>query len=220
MKTLKKASVLLSILMGMTLPLSPVQAQPVFDLPVTEFMLSGTGGGQAIPSIASTLNVGDIEMGILNPITGEPLNDVALVFNPPISIGQGILPVNVRFYTIYHTSDTDTRALMASAPADLTYPADNDHIPFFFPTSVQILDLNRDGQNDLAFNGTAFDTGPSPWDEGPTPVLGVAGTGSDPFVGGNVDMVGRTLSIYNFPLWVGFETYGGMPSLATGDMNG
>lgn len=213
MKTLKKVPVILGFWLGTLFFSGGLHAQPVFDLPTTDF--TPVSGLQAI-SIPMTLQVGDIETGIINPVTGEPLNDVALVFNPSVNT----LPTDIRIYTIYHNSMTDTRALMLSTPADLTYPVDTGHIPFETSNSVQILDLNRDGQNDLAFNGSTGSISPSPWEEGPAPILGVMGTGTDPFVGGKVDQLGTTISIYNFPIFVGLSPYGGQPSLATGKLGG
>lgn len=224
MKILSKTLIYCCTFLTMTLSYGMSQAQPVFDLPETDVTMPGFVGDDVV-SLPTTLQVGEMETGIINPITGEPLNDVVFVFNP-IDTGIVAAEQTIRFFTLYHTSEVDTRALQLSTPGDLVYPPAQDHIFFEASLSVQILDLDRDGQNDLAFNGYIV-SDCNPVECGPAPVLGALGTGADPFVTGNVDMIGRTLQRYNFPIFISLPTtspfifiYGGQPSLAPGDMNG
>jgi hypothetical protein len=232
MKNLNKTLVYLSTLVAVTFSWGMSHAQ-VFDTPIIYETLPGFLGGDDMESFPNTLQVGEMDSNFINPISGEPLNEVVFVFNPlqpTFNIGGAGLDLSVRFFTFYHTSETDTRALSLSNPADLIYPPDKDNVPFVASSSVQILDLDRDGQNDLAFNGYPDEDDCNFFTCGPAPTLGVLGTGSDPFVAGQVDMIGRTKNRYSapFPSFFGavllsfsqLIPYSGMPTLAPADLNG
>lgn len=211
-KTLSLLFVISSLSLGTT---APGHAQAVFDTPVTEFELPQLLNPDfQLGGFPNTLQIGDLEPNFINPITGEVLNDVVFVTNPvPFSDNS----LTVRFFTAYHTSSEDTRALSLTPPTDLDYIALNDNfLGFDLSSSVQVLDLDRDGQNDLAFFGTEFDDEP---DDGPNPVIGVLGTANDPFVMGTLTQLGTSIDQAGATAY-SYNEYSGQPILGVGDLDG
>ncbi len=215
MKRIQMCLLALAILFGMALGGQNVQAQPVFDTPVTEFSMPVlTGPVQSpITGFPNTLQIGDLEPGFINPVTGDVLNDVVFVTNP-LTINDATLAV--RFFTAFHTSSEDTRALSLTTPTDLNYVDDVGHLGFELSSSVQILDLDGDGQNDLSFFGPDLI---ADFNDGPSPILGVMGTAANPFLTGNIDQIGT--SIDQAPAASIFlSEYSGQPTLGVGDLDG
>lgn len=186
----------------------------VFDTPALEFALPQLINPQfQIGGFPNTLQIGDLEPTFLNPVTGGVLNDVVFVTNP-IPFDDSSL--TVRFFTVYHTSSDDTRAMSVTSPGDLVYSSGPGILGFGLSSSVQILDLDRDGQNDLAFSGSDFGNDP---DSGSSPVIGAMGSSSQPFVTGSLVQLGTSID-QSTPISLPVGFYSGQPVLGVGDLDG
>jgi hypothetical protein len=176
----------------------------------------------AIPSFLEdeplTLNIGDIDASLLTTIGGEILNDVVVMNSINNGgIAGGVVPAVARIYTLIHTSGTDTRALALATPVDVPVDTTTPDQCYTLPSSVQILDLNGDDTNDLAFTSSCNSRttgGPSGT---PGNVYGIAGASSDPFqVPTSLDVLGSQIDgEFIPPIILSFQ-----PNLAAGDFDG
>ncbi|HKY63992.1 MAG TPA: hypothetical protein VJR29_11275 [bacterium] len=132
-----------SLLLGAS---APGLAQ-TFDAPV-DFLLPSLGflDDESI-DIPSTLNIGNFDTSILGP-GDSTLNEVAIAAVGFIDLDSSITQ---RYWTIVHDSAADTRSLALSPPSDIeTTLAETN---YFFPSSLQLVDLNGDQADDIALLG-------------------------------------------------------------------
>jgi len=224
----KKWVVGLSVATALSVCALPGFAQ-TFDPQVSDFVLQGASTGQApVPALPLTLNIGDFDSSVKSAVTGKGLNDVVVLGFP--GIDEQAQTFTDRVWTIVHDSPTVTRSLVQTIPSDFVFDTSQQPTdPFWvIPTSVQILDLNGDGQNDLAFmdqgvQATLVDSGnqglkfEKSSNGNPADVLGIPGQGSAPFFQTSINILGSQgpdASIPN-PL-----SEASQPVLAVGDFDG
>ncbi|HKY63993.1 MAG TPA: hypothetical protein VJR29_11280 [bacterium] len=203
------------------------QAQ-IFDTPVLDFVLEAlpTPSAAPFPSLPLTLNVGNYDTSINGP--GDlPLNEVAIagisgfVETDPIALVH-------RYWTIVHDSSTDTRSLVQTAPSDIAVT--DEFEPFYLiPDSLQLVDLDGDGADDIAVLGAGIElesgravdlaslklqkTGTT----GPVGVFGVPSQAGPNFFATSLNILGQQTDSSIPSLFGGTPS---QPSLTTADFDG
>lgn len=203
------------------------QAQ-VFEGPVLDFELVPAPGQPFLFFIPAptTLDVGEVD-GTVKSDNGLPLNDIAIMGRPSVEIdeNQQTFTVTGRSWTIIHDDPEDTRSLVLAENSDIVFNAEDNN--YLNPSTLQIMDLNGDGQNDLAFldsvplsappddnAGVKFAKAPSE----PANIKAIPGKTSQPFFATHVDVIGsQTNGTAPAPQFFGG---GGQPGMARGDFNG
>ncbi|HEX5035103.1 MAG TPA: VCBS repeat-containing protein, partial [bacterium] len=131
----------------------PLLAQ-TFDTPPTSFILEGEGNATEGTDLPATLNIGNFDPSIQGP-DGLVLNEVVIA---AMSIPENDTTLRHRYWTIVHDNAADPRSLVQTAPSDILVTDPED--PFYFsPSSLQVVDLNGDASDDIAF--TSLRTGVS-----------------------------------------------------------
>jgi hypothetical protein len=214
---------------ALILGLFPSAHAQVFDDPAatqSHFTLTTPPGSpNEFPGGPTTLNIGEIDQSILSSVTSQALPDVAVLgissnqIAQPVPVGPaGALGSNLApLWVIRHSSAADTRALELVPRTDLMLNAINNAPYYEFPSTVQILDLNGDGQNDLAYFGGFIVGGMAKLSNVATDLFAVEGIPSSPFFQDTVSILGNISQDANIPQPTG--TQGSQPSLASGDFN-
>lgn len=207
-----------------------------FDTPPSDFTLVPAPFTDAffVPPLPTTLNIGDFDASVTSSATGSGLNDVVVLGIPSIDnvLTSGAGTLTNRAWTIVHDDGANTRSLAQSEPSDIVATSEEDTY-YFQPSSVQITDLNGDGQNDLAFIDSSFGIGRvvEPVDNvaaqfkfqksgagDPANVLGIPGQGTAPFFATSINLLGSQSDDASVP--ASFIPEISQPVLAIGDFDG
>ncbi|MCC6272824.1 MAG: VCBS repeat-containing protein [Deltaproteobacteria bacterium] len=184
----------------------------------------------SLPSIPTTLNIGNFDSSITSSVTGAGLNDVVVMGIPAFSNDPESL--THRIWTIVHDSGSNTRSLAQTDPSDIVVTSEDETF-YFQPSSVQVTDLNGDGQNDLAFmdpfNRFSVVVEPAPelsaefkfqksGSGNPARVLGIPGQDSAPFFATSINELGSQSGDASAP--APFFAEVSQPVLGIGDFDG
>ncbi len=202
----------------------------VFDTPPSDFPLVPAPfeeGFASIPPVPTTLNIGDFDSSVKSTVTGAGLNDVAISGIPSFILRPEASLTN-RVWTIVHDSGSDTRSLTQTAPSDQVVTSEAE-LFYTEPSSLEILDLNGDGQNDLALldatdlldaevvvnnNIKLAKSGSG----SPARVIGIPGQGSAPFFATSKSLLGQQGPDATAPAAVFLEF--SQPAMGIGDFDG
>ncbi len=204
-----------------------------FDTPPSDFILEPppvSGETFFLPPLPTTLNIGDFDPSVTSSVTGAGLNDVVVMGIPAFSNDPESL--THRIWTIVHDSGSNTRSLAQTDPSDIVVTSEEETF-YFQPSSVQVTDLNGDGQNDLAFMDpfNLFLRAVEHVNElsaqfkfqksgggNPARVLGIPGQGSAPFFATSINELGSQSEDASAP--APFFSEISQPILAIGDFDG
>ncbi|MCE9625273.1 MAG: VCBS repeat-containing protein [Deltaproteobacteria bacterium] len=198
-----------------------------FDPQASDFVMLGASSGPApIPALPMTLNIGEFDSSVKSAVTGQALNEVVVLGFPTIDTQAET--VTDRVWTIVHDSPTVTRSLVQSTPSDFIFDSQSEPTsPFWLvPTSVQILDLNGDGQNDIAFMDQTLQAEivvqpalkfQKSNTSNPANVLGIPGKSSAPFFQTSINLLGSQGPDASIPNPLSEVS---QPVLAVGDFDG
>jgi len=198
-----------------------------FDTPPSDFPLTpaSSTGLMILPPIPTTLNSGNFDSSVVSAVTGAQLNDVVVLGVP--SLDEQAPSLTHRIWTIVHDSGTNTRSLVQTDPSDIVITSEEE-VFYIEPSSVQILDLTGDGQNDLALidsdfllRGTVNTAGLKFEKSGignPAKVIGIPGQASAPFFATSLNLLGQQGPDASIP--GSFLSEVSQPSLAVGDFDG
>ncbi|HEX5034354.1 MAG TPA: FG-GAP-like repeat-containing protein, partial [bacterium] len=201
----------------------------IFDTPVLDFALEALPTPSAIPfpNIPLTLNVGNYDTSVIGP-GDQQLNEVVVagisgfVDTDPVSLVH-------RYWTIVHDSATDTRSLVQTPPSDISVT--DEFEPFYLvPDSLQLVDLDGDGADDIGVLGSVLEIGGSQnaidlsglklqksGASGPVGVFGVPSQAGPNFFATSLNILGQQTDSSIPSLFGGTPS---QPSLTTADFDG
>lgn len=209
-----------------------VSAQ-TFDTPPSDFALEPAPFNTSFigfPPLPTTLNAGDFDGSVVSAVTGASLNDVAVGGIPSFLDNEGGGSLTNRVWTIVHDDPNNPRSLVQSVPSDVVSTDEFEDTYYFQPSSLQITDLNQDGQNDIALIDSGVPEAEIVVEPAntiklgkvgfgnPANVIGIPGQASAPFFGTSNNFLGGQDGDANIP--AAFFTELSQNAMTLGDFDG